>query len=164
LSVSVNVDGFTSPSPNSSSTRTMAPSVRNSVGRAVCTHQKYTPGLSSTIPSSSASSLDSPLHKVLDRVSPLPTKDNVALGGVVASVLAIGPKVRGFKHERGRCHFKSYKILTFLGGEVMPSVPCRKSSRLLKVPYDYERDTFQAKFLRNFSKSFSCFATICICW
>jgi hypothetical protein len=37
----------------------------------------------------------------------------VVLGGAVASVLAIGQKVRGFKLGRGRCIFKgdNYKIL-----------------------------------------------------
>jgi hypothetical protein len=54
----------------------------------------------------------------------------LALGGLVVSVLATGPKVRGFKPGRGRWIwiFKDDKIRStpFFGGEVKPSVPCRR--------------------------------------
>jgi hypothetical protein len=43
----------------------------------------------------------------------------IALGGLVVSVLATGPKVRGFDTGRDRWIFK-------IGGEVKPSVPCRR--------------------------------------
>jgi hypothetical protein len=36
-------------------------------------------------------------------------KYTVALGGLVVSVLATGPKVRGFDPERGRWIFKGHK-------------------------------------------------------
>ena len=42
----------------------------------------------------------------------------VALGGLVVSVLATGPKVRGFDPDRGRWIFKGDK-----NPEVKPSVP-----------------------------------------
>jgi hypothetical protein len=54
----------------------------------------------------------------------------VALGGLVVSVLATGPKVRGFKPGRGRWILRviSDKIRSTpsFGGEVKPSVPCRR--------------------------------------
>jgi hypothetical protein len=52
----------------------------------------------------------------------------VALGGLVVSVLATGPKIRGFKPGRGRWIFKCDKIRSTpsFGGEVKPSVPCRR--------------------------------------
>jgi hypothetical protein len=42
---------------------------------------------------------------------------DVALGGLVVSVLATGPQVRGFDPGRSTTSF---------GGEVQPSVPCRR--------------------------------------
>jgi hypothetical protein len=44
------------------------------------------------------------------------------------SVLAIGPKIRGFKPGRGWSIFKDdiIRSATSFGGEVKPSVPCRK--------------------------------------
>jgi len=44
------------------------------------------------------------------------------------SVLAFGTQVRGFKPGRSRRIFKGEKILTTpsFGGEVKPSVPCRR--------------------------------------
>jgi hypothetical protein len=46
----------------------------------------------------------------------------IALGGLVVSVLATGPKVRG------AMDFKGDKIRSTpsFGGEVKPSVPCRR--------------------------------------
>jgi hypothetical protein len=46
----------------------------------------------------------------------------------VASVLATGPKVRGFKPGRGMMDFKRDKIRSTpsFGGEVKPSDPCRR--------------------------------------
>jgi hypothetical protein len=35
---------------------------------------------------------------------------------------------------------------TSFGGEVKPSVPCRKVLRRIKKPYRYGRDTSKAKF------------------
>jgi hypothetical protein len=60
----------------------------------------------------------------------LPSKCGfVAPGGIVVSVLATGPKVRGFDPDRGRWIFKGNKKIrstTSFGGEVKPSVPCRR--------------------------------------
>jgi hypothetical protein len=52
----------------------------------------------------------------------------VALGGPVVSVLATGPKVRGFKPGRGRWILRVIKIRSTpsFGDEVKPSVPCRR--------------------------------------
>jgi hypothetical protein len=46
----------------------------------------------------------------------------------MGSKLTIGPKVRGFKPDRGRCTLKRDKFRTIpsFRGEVKPSVPCRK--------------------------------------
>jgi hypothetical protein len=60
-------------------------------------------------------------------------KNVVDLGGLVVSVLATGPKVRGFDPDR-RWILRVIKIrsTTSFGGEVMPSVPCK---RHVKEPY-----------------------------
>ena len=49
-------------------------------------------------------------------------------GGLEVSVLAFGTQVRGFKPGRSRRIFRAKKILSTpsFGGEVKPSVPCRK--------------------------------------
>jgi hypothetical protein len=46
----------------------------------------------------------------------------------VVSVLATGPKVRGFKPRPRSMDFKGDKIRSTpsFGGEVKPSVPCRR--------------------------------------
>jgi hypothetical protein len=57
-------------------------------------------------------------------------------GGLVVSVLAIGPKVHGFKPGHGRCIFKGDKILsmTSFGEEVKPSAACRNILRHVRDP------------------------------
>ena len=49
-------------------------------------------------------------------------------GGLQISVLAFGTRVRGFKPGRCRRIYRAKKILSLpsFGGEVKPSVPCRK--------------------------------------
>jgi len=49
-------------------------------------------------------------------------------GGLEVSVLAFGTQVRGFKPGRSHRIFSGKKILSApsFGGEVKPSVPCRK--------------------------------------
>jgi hypothetical protein len=49
----------------------------------------------------------------------------VALGGLVVSVLATGPKVRGFDGD-GFLRVIKIRSTTSFGGEVKPSVPCRR--------------------------------------
>jgi hypothetical protein len=64
----------------------------------------------------------------------------VALGDLVVSVLPFGPKVRGCPAED--CGFlMAIKIRSTnsFGGEVKPSVPCRKTLRHVKDPYRYEQ-------------------------
>jgi hypothetical protein len=60
---------------------------------------------------------------------------------VTISVLATGPKVRGLKPGRGDKFSRTIKIriTTSFGGEVKPSVPCRKILRHSKELYEYVR-------------------------
>jgi hypothetical protein len=61
----------------------------------------------------------------------------VVLGGLVVIVLAIGTKIREFRPGRGRWIFlRAIKIrsTTSFGGEVKPSIPCRKILRHVKGP------------------------------
>jgi hypothetical protein len=52
----------------------------------------------------------------------------VVLGGVTASMLATGPKVRGFKRGNGDEFLRAMKILSTpaFGEEPKPLTPCRK--------------------------------------
>jgi hypothetical protein len=56
------------------------------------------------------------------------------LGGVMVSMLATGPKVRGLKPDRGDGYLRAIKIRSTpcFGGEVKPSAPCRKILRHVK--------------------------------
>jgi hypothetical protein len=55
------------------------------------------------------------------------------LGGVMVSVLAIGPKVRGVKPARSDGLLRAIKICsTPYFGEVKPPAPCRKTLRRVK--------------------------------
>jgi hypothetical protein len=60
------------------------------------------------------------------------------LGGVMASVLDIGPKVRGFKLGRGDGFLRAIKILSTpsFGGEVKPSAPCCNILRNVKTHFE----------------------------
>jgi hypothetical protein len=51
----------------------------------------------------------------------------LVFGGLVVSALAIGPKVRGFRSQRGRGFLRAVKIRSTpsFGGEVKPSAPCK---------------------------------------
>jgi hypothetical protein len=53
------------------------------------------------------------------------------LRSVMVSVLAVGPKFRGFTPGRGDGFLKAIKIRSTpsIGGEVKPSAPCRKILR-----------------------------------
>jgi hypothetical protein len=57
--------------------------------------------------------------------------------GVVVSVLATGPKGRGFKLCRGDEFLRTIKISSSpsFGWKVKPEVPCRKILRHLKIPW-----------------------------
>jgi hypothetical protein len=68
---------------------------------------------------------------------------SVALGGVMLIVLAIGPKVHGFRHLEERCILKGAKNPwhdIFRWG-VKPSAPCRKFLQHVEDPLTYNRDT-----------------------
>jgi hypothetical protein len=62
-------------------------------------------------------------------------------GGVVVSVLATGPKVRGFEPGRGDGFLRAMKIHSTpsFGWEVKPEVPCRKILRHVKDTLRYFR-------------------------
>jgi hypothetical protein len=75
------------------------------------------------------------------------TECEVALGGLVVSVLAIGRKFRRFKPGRERWNFRGYKIrsTTSFGCEMKTSTPC-KILRHVKEPYSMKTETSWAKF------------------
>jgi hypothetical protein len=60
----------------------------------------------------------------------------------MVSVLAIGPKVHGFKPGRGNRFLKAIKIhrLPSFREEVKSSVPYHRILQHAKEPYEYERD------------------------
>jgi hypothetical protein len=83
----------------------------------------------------------------------------VALG-IVVGVLAIEPKIRGFKLGGGRWILMAIKIrsTTSFGGEVKPLVPCRNVFFYgkLKEPYENKRDTeYSGKIHRTFLRQVS---------
>jgi hypothetical protein len=57
--------------------------------------------------------------------------------GIMVSVLATGPKVRGFKAGRGDGCLRAIKIrsTSSLGGEIKPEALCRKVLRHVKVTW-----------------------------
>jgi hypothetical protein len=61
------------------------------------------------------------------------------LGGVLVSVLATGPKSRGFKPDRGDGFLRAMKIrsTTSFGWEVKPEVPRCKILRYVKDSLRY---------------------------
>jgi hypothetical protein len=69
------------------------------------------------------------------------SKQVCRLGGVVVSVLAIGPKDRGLKPGRGDGFLRATKIRSTpsFGWEVKPEVACRKILRHVKDPLGYFR-------------------------
>jgi hypothetical protein len=86
------------------------------------------------------------------------------IGVVLVMAIPIRYKVRGFKPGRGRWIFKGDKLrsTTCLGGEVMPSARCRKTSRHVK-----DRCRVWLRYLvgkiHDISRQVpSCFATRCL--
>jgi hypothetical protein len=65
------------------------------------------------------------------------------LGAVVVSVLATGPKGRGFRPGRGDGFLRAIKIRSthFFGWEVKPEVLCRNG--MLKIPWDISYTSMQ---------------------
>jgi hypothetical protein len=56
----------------------------------------------------------------------------------MVSVLAVGPKVRGFKLGRRDVFLRAIKIRSTpsFGGELKPSAPCRKVLRYVRNHFD----------------------------
>jgi hypothetical protein len=69
---------------------------------------------------------------------------NSRLGGVVVSVLAIGPKGRGFKDDRdeGLSRMINIRSAPSFEREVKPEDNCRKFILHVKNPSDYEQRYF----------------------
>jgi hypothetical protein len=87
-------------------------------------------------------------------ISPFLTKDPVChLGAVVVSVLATGPKGRGFRPGRGDGFLRAIKIRStpFFGWEVKPEVLCRNG--MLKIPWDISYTSMQNSH-SSFSSSY----------
>jgi hypothetical protein len=63
------------------------------------------------------------------------------LGGVMVSMLAIGPKVCMFRLDQGSGFLRAIKIHTMpsFGGEVKPEVPCHKILWYVKITCKYEQ-------------------------
>jgi hypothetical protein len=75
----------------------------------------------------------------------------------MVSVLAIAPKVRGFKPGRGQWIFKDVKICSTpsFGGDVKPSAPCRKILQHVKNPLEVWTGILRkVKFIISFASSF----------
>jgi hypothetical protein len=67
----------------------------------------------------------------------------VVLGGLVVVGLQLDPKFAGSNAAEDDGFLRAIKIhsTTSIGGEVKPSIPCRKILLYVKEPYVYERDT-----------------------
>jgi hypothetical protein len=80
----------------------------------------------------------------------------VPLKGLVVTVLAIGPKVRGFKPSREQRIFKGDKIrrMTSFGGEIKPSAPCRKILQHVTDPCGVWQIYLASIINENFSPRF----------
>jgi hypothetical protein len=67
----------------------------------------------------------------------------VVLGGVMVTVLAIGPRVRASVPAESDGFLRAIKIrcTTSFGGEVKSPAPCRKILRNIKDTLRYDRDT-----------------------
>jgi len=77
-------------------------------------------------------------------------------GGLRVSVLAFSTQVRGFKPDRSRRIFKGEKMLSTpsFGGEVKPSVPCRRFAACKKSLNVAWKSTFRQNY-----RTFPPFAT-----
>jgi hypothetical protein len=93
-----------------------------------------------TVEYSEANSESRSLPRVLNYLNVSCSIRNV-IGDLMVSVLATGPKNRGFKPDRERRNSKGAKnpqqaFITF-GGDVKPSVPCRRLYGMLEIPSKY---------------------------
>jgi hypothetical protein len=75
----------------------------------------------------------------------------------MVTVLAIGPKVRGFKPGQDRWIFKDD------GRELKPSAPCRKILWHVQDPLRYDRDTDRQNSAAISIPVSPRFATRCLC-
>jgi hypothetical protein len=67
--------------------------------------------------------------------------------------LPLVPRLAGSKPFEDDGFSRAIKLrnMTSFGWEVKPSDPCRKILRHVKEPFEYERDTSQAKFSISFT-------------
>jgi hypothetical protein len=85
------------------------------------------------------------------------------IGGVVVSVLATGPKARGFKTGQGDGFLRVIKIRskTFFGWDTNPEVPCHKFYSTLKISWSLTgTDRLNSHFLHPLPYSLQ----RCLCW
>jgi len=82
-------------------------------------------------------------------------------GGLGVSVMAFTTQVRGFKPGRSRRIFKDEKILSTpsFGGEVKPSVPCRRFAAWKKSLNIAWKSTFRQNYRTFLAHSVPRFAT-----
>jgi hypothetical protein len=81
-------------------------------------------------------------------------------------VLAIGPKVRGFKPCESDGFLKAIQIRSTpsFGGEVKLSAPCRKALRHVKDPLKYDRDADRQNSAAISRPVSHPFVTVCLCY
>jgi hypothetical protein len=95
----------------------------------------------------------------------LPVYNFVVLGGLVVACLPLDPKFAGSNQVEDDGFLRAIKIrcATSFGGEVKPSVPCRKFIRYVTEPYEYEILRRQNSAAIS-SPHFSYFASRCLRW
>jgi hypothetical protein len=82
-----------------------------------------------------------------------PTHWDSGFGGLVVSMLASGTQDRGFEPGRSRQIFRAKKIhsMPSFGGELQPSVPCRRfAARKRTLRFTWKSES-QAKLTGHFS-------------
>jgi hypothetical protein len=84
----------------------------------------------------------------------------------VVIVLAIGPKVRGFKPGRGRWILRAINIpsISFFEGKYSHRPHVVRFYGMLKNPAEYDRDSSSAKFSAISRQVSPCFDTRCLWW
>jgi hypothetical protein len=99
----------------------------------------------------------------------LPLQSNLTkslLCSLMSRVLAIRPKVRGFKPGRGDGYLRPIKIRSthYFGGEVKPEVPCCKISQHVKKSLaSMNKHTSQSQ-MHHSLRPFLLLATRWLCW
>jgi hypothetical protein len=78
------------------------------------------------------------------------------LDDIVVAHLSLDPRFAGSDPAEEDGFLKTNKIrsTTSFGGEVKPLVPCRKTLRHVKNPYEYEKRYFVGKIQQTFLAKF----------